>query len=64
MDWKPLAWIRKKAFSEKYTPRYFQVTRLARYNSEKMRGIVHTDEWAGHMEDLQDKFNKGELTDG
>lgn len=32
--------------------------KLATYNSEKGRGIMHTPEWVAHMEFLQECFNK------
>ncbi len=34
------------------------VERLARFNGEESRGIVHTDEYRKRMEKLQERFNK------
>ncbi len=40
-----------------------RVERLARYNSERDRGIVHTPEWQELMEREQDEFNRRQHTD-
>lgn len=32
--------------------------RLARYNAEVSRGLVHTDRWQREMADLQAEFNE------
>jgi hypothetical protein len=29
---------------------------LGRYNAEKSRGLVHTEEWARYMAELQERF--------
>lgn len=38
------------------------VERLATYNSERTRGIVHTSEWQDKMKLLQQEFNEGLFT--
>lgn len=35
----------------------YEVERLARYNTERERGIVHTAEWQAEMAELQARFN-------
>lgn len=35
-----------------------RIHRLARYNAERMRGIVHTEDWKKHMNKEQAWFNK------
>jgi hypothetical protein len=35
----------------------YDVEKLARYNSEVARGIVHTDEWKAKMAAMQKTFN-------
>ena len=37
--------------------RPWEYERLARYNGEASRGIVHTDEWKAEMADLQRRFD-------
>lgn len=34
-----------------------ELTMLATYNSERARGILHSDEWKGYMAALQNKFD-------
>jgi hypothetical protein len=35
-----------------------EINTLAMYNSEKARGIVHTNEWVAKMNDLQIRFDE------
>ena len=35
----------------------YDYERLAKYNSEKSRGIVHTDEYASKMADIQHRYD-------
>lgn len=35
-----------------------EVQRLAMYNAERARGIVHTPEWDAQMTELQQRFNE------
>lgn len=32
---------------------------LSNYNAERMRGLVHTDEWKELMREEQERFNAG-----
>lgn len=34
-----------------------QYEALAKYNSERSKGIVHTEEWTKKMQDLQKEFD-------
>ena len=38
-----------------------EISRLATFNAEVSRGIVHTDEYAAEMAKLQRKFNSSEF---
>ena len=35
-----------------------EVTRLATYNAERARGIMHTPEWGAQMAELQQRFSE------
>lgn len=36
-----------------------EIEKLARYNAERVRGLVHTAEWRAEMATLQRQFNEG-----
>ena len=35
-----------------------ETTKLATYNSEVARGLIHTEKWRGYMTALQTRFNR------
>jgi len=35
----------------------YEVATLGRYNAERDRGLLHSDEWKREMEELQIRFN-------
>ena len=63
MNWNPLGWIRKIPFMGRQQPTFadnelWKVRRLGQYNAEKMRGIVHTEEYAERMKEVQQWFDE------
>jgi hypothetical protein len=57
-------WYRRRStwWAEEVVRRYgmteAELNRLADYNAERSRGIVHTEEWQARMADLQRRYNE------
>lgn len=42
----------------------YEMTKLANYNAEKARGLLHDPQWEAYMAELQERFNAAAYSEG
>jgi hypothetical protein len=60
LRWKRAPWQTDEDYLTWYGLTEAELNQLSRYNSERGRGIAHTEEWVARMTELQRRFDGAE----